>query len=332
MRNFKKPFEFVRLLAKTSKYYGIDIVYCHPSDVDTENARINGKILINNKWEPINISIPEYIDLNAYCYKYKDTINYLKEKTLLSSPRRFGSKQSVYKKIIDDGQFAKIVPPTLLINSENDFRLIIEEYNKIILKPKKGHKGKGIYMINIVDGNYHVTQNCEEKIYNQSEMGAFLQKQIIPNNYLGQKYVDSTTINGDPFDCRIRLEKNGEGNWEVVINLVRIGSGNKVVSNVAQGGSVNKLKPFLKYNYPNKWNEIKEEIIYVATYLPDKIEQLFNKKTSFLGIDLGIDKEGNIYLFEVNSAPGADFGQGELANIKSDYYNYILKSNNLMNN
>ncbi|BAC14869.1 YheC/YheD family protein [Oceanobacillus iheyensis] len=332
MRNYKKPFEFVRLLAKASKYYGIDIIYCHPSQVDTTEGKISGKILLNNRWESITVPIPEYIDLNAYCYKYKETIDYLKKKSTLSSPRRFGSKESVYKKLIDDGQFAKIVPPTLLINSENDFRLLIEDYNKVILKPKKGHKGQGIYKINIVEDNYHVTQDCEEKIFNQSEMESFLQKQIIPNNYLGQKYVESTTSNGDPFDCRIRLEKNGEGKWEVVVYLVRIGSGNKVVSNVSQGGSVNKLLPFIKYNYPDNWNEIKEQIDYIAENLPEKIEQLFNKKTSFLGIDLGIDKGGSVYLFEVNSAPGVEFGEGELANIKSDYYNYILKNKKLSKN
>ncbi|MBP1971792.1 hypothetical protein J2Z83_003947 [Virgibacillus natechei] len=50
MRNNRKPFQMVRLLAKSSKYYNIDIIYFSVADVNIEDKTINGKMLINNKW------------------------------------------------------------------------------------------------------------------------------------------------------------------------------------------------------------------------------------------------------------------------------------------
>jgi hypothetical protein len=43
-----------------------------------------------------------------------------------------------------------------------------------------------------------------------------------------------------------------------------------------------------------------------------------------MGIDIAIDKNGDLFLFEVETGPGFEFGVGEVALTKVDYYNYIL--------
>ncbi|WP_449355758.1 YheC/YheD family protein [Virgibacillus natechei] len=134
----------------------------------------------------------------------------------------------------------------------------------------------------------------------------------------------SKTIKGDPFDCQIRLEKIGKRKWEVVINLVRIGTGQKVASNIMQGGSISTLEPFLKSNYLNKWEPIRDSIIEVGKTFPSKIEELYNQELHSMGIDVGIDKYGKLYLFESNNAPGVDGAWGEIAMVKCDYYKYML--------
>lgn len=325
MRNYKSPQKFVRLLAKTAKYYNIDLVYCHPLDVDIKKEILHGKVLENNIWVEKEVPIPAYIDLNSYCYKYKAVTNFLKTKSKLSAPARFGSKDIVYNKLLSDGEFSHIIIPSEYLDNFQVFKDFIGKYKEIILKPKSGHKGEGIYMVSLLDNGYKLIYGNNEEVLNSLEMERFINKEILTRSYLCQKYINSRTKSGDPFDCRIRLEKNGKGRWEVAIYLIRIGSNQKVVSNVAQGGSVNKLTPFLKFNYGENWREIRNAVKDIGRNLPEKMEEIFNKESSCLGIDVGIDTDGSVYLFETNSAPGMEFGEADLANIKVDYYNYVLK-------
>lgn len=123
--------------------------------------------------------------------------------------------------------------------------------------------------------------------------------------------------------------KNGKGKWAVPIYLVRIGTNQKVVSNVAQGGSVTTLKPFLEANFPKNAEEIREKIKQIAKTLPYKVEELFGRNLTSMGIDIGIDKNSReLFLFEVETGPGFEFAIGELALVKSEYYKYILNKIN----
>ncbi|MFD2628883.1 YheC/YheD family protein [Oceanobacillus kapialis] len=327
MRNYKQPAKFVTLLSKAAKYYGIRIVYCQPADVNMAQKTVTGKVLINNEWVKKEVPLPYYIDLNTYCFRFKEIITFLKEHCFLLSKGSYGTKNTVYKRLEKDGKFKHLLIPTLDISSYSEFLSALTVYNKLILKPRKGHKGQGIYLISYSDEKYVITENDRETVVNLQQLEQFFIKNIHSKQYLFQKYIDSKTIFGHPFNCRVRLEKNGQGNWQVAIFLVRIGSYNKVVSNIAQGGSISKLTPFLKANYPRNWKEINSSIQEVANTLPDKIEEIFNKQNTSMGLDLGIDKEGKIYLYEVNSAPGSQFAEGEIANLKADYYFYLLKLN-----
>ncbi|MEF3330105.1 YheC/YheD family protein [Oceanobacillus oncorhynchi] len=328
MRNFINPPEYIKLLVKSAKYYNVDVIFSHPKNVDLDNEVIHGLTLKNNEWHDIDIPIPEYIDLNSYCYKYKNVITFLRKKSTLLNPKGFGSKQKIYNTLIKDGEFAKYVPATTQISDFDSLVDFMEEHNKVVLKPSVGHKGIGIYLINKVDQkSYKLYTSNSEKTLSLNELQISVENLIKDKVYLAQQYIHSVTTREEPFDCRIRLEKNGEGEWRAAIYLIRIGSNDKVVSNVAQGGSVQELVPFLKYQYPNTWTTIKNEIEYIATRIPKRIEELYCKQTSCLGIDIGIDKDESIYLFEINAAPGVKFGEAEIINLKVDYYNYLNKKN-----
>lgn len=320
MRNIKKPQEFVRLVAKTTKYNDIDLVYFTANDVDMERELINGLILINNKWVRKAVPIPPFIDINVYCFKYKKVVNYLRSKSTLSSAK-FGPKNVVYEKVKKDGEFAHLIIPTEKFTKFNSFHKFLKEHGKIIIKPKVGQKGEGIYLLSKKKRHYWLTYNNQTKKLSKYKLKGFFKNKINKERYMFQKYINSITKNGEPFDCRIRLEKNGTNKWQASIYLIRIGTGQKVVSNVAQGGSVSQLTPFLKANYEN-WEAIKKSVIEIGTEFPYKMEELFNKEITSMGIDIGIDSYGKTYIFEVNTAPGAEFAIGEIALIKSEHYKY----------
>lgn len=324
MRNSRIPFKLTRLLAKACKYYDIDVVYFTPKDVDIEHEIIHAKFLIQNKWVEREITVPPFIDCSPYSFKYKEVIRFLEKRSILSS-YKLGSKDHVYKKILKDGEFAYLVIPTADYSSFYDFYHFLQKHEHIVIKPKNGLRGNSVYSLAMKENNYTLSYQQTESILSFEQLETFFDETLLNKNYLLQKYIASVTNTGDPFDCRIRLEKNGKGKWAVPLYLVRIGTNQKVVSNVAQGGSVTTLKPFLEANYPDSSDEMVEKLKNIAKTLPYKVEELFHKNLTSMGIDIGIDKYSKeLFLFEIETGPGFEFAIGELALVKSEYYKYVI--------
>lgn len=90
------------------------------------------------------------------------------------------------------------------------------------MKPSDGIRGKRVYIITKDGDNFRVGHNIEEKILRPEEFKQFYDKDLSGKRYLLQKYITSRTAQGDPFDCRIHVEKNGEGKWVNARNYIRM--------------------------------------------------------------------------------------------------------------
>src|SRR5699024_9385464 len=145
-------------------------------------------------------------------------------------------------------------------------------------------------------------------------------------NYVCQKYVSSRTKQGDPFDCRIHVQKAEKGEWAVLKNYIRIGIGQKVISNVNQGGGISDLVPFLKANFENQWKEISKDIKELTETLPSKIESLIDSPTMAFGFDIAITRNGELYLFEANRAPAVKTVLARTSRLRIQYYEYMLNN------
>ncbi|MFA1821436.1 YheC/YheD family protein [Virgibacillus oceani] len=320
----KNTSKTTKLLAKACKYYDIDLIYFNENNVDLDKEIIYGKKLVNNKWETIEMKeIPPYIDIQPYFFKFKDLIKFLKKRSKLSINKRPGSKIKVFNKIKREGSFSHLLIPYEIYTGYEDVIRFIKQHKNIILKPIFGSKGKDVYKITREGRKFLVDYLDDKRKYNKRQFKSFLKNNIEEDRTVIQKYIISRTKKDEPFDCRVRLEKNGKGKWEVAIILVRIGSNNKIVSNVKRGGGVSKLPSFLKANFENRAGQIEENINKIAQEFPPKLEEILDQRLVSLGLDLGINQSGKPYLFEVETGPGFEFGSGEVVSLKVDHYNYI---------
>lgn len=150
MRNFKEPPEIAFLTAKMSKYYGINIVYLTPQDIDINNHIANGRILIGEQWVPTKVEVPKLIDIARYCFKKKNrkVIQYLRENVYLTDNRKNPiNKERLQKELKNDKRFSHLVIPTSRFESVEDIFSKVKQYGTIVLKPINGERGKGIYII-----------------------------------------------------------------------------------------------------------------------------------------------------------------------------------------
>ena len=327
MTNFKKPTELATITSIVSKYYNIDIIYFTPNDVNLEEKKIYGKMYVNHEWKDMNREIPAFIDAAPYCFlkKNRKVTDFLRQHAMLSDNRtNVLNKTQVQNLFQNDPSFHHLVIPTYDVKKFDDIIKGIEKYGTVVLKPKNGIKGKGVYLISLKEEKFMVGHYKKLYTYSRHEFEELYRSEMIQRKYILQKYVSSRSKQGDPFDCRVHVEKNGKGEWESANNYIRIGIGQKVISNVNQGGGISKLKPFLKENYPEAFEDIYRKIQRIATMVPRKIEELRGTHIMSLGIDVGIDSDGELYLFEVNDGPATFAVLSEVALLRSGYYRYIF--------
>lgn len=331
MTNFKKPTKVAELTARMSHYHRYELIYLTPDDVDQENDKVNGRVFINNKWIRKTTDIPPFIDVAPYCFKKenKETMAYLRKKTFLSDDRsNVLTKYRLQQVLEKDENFSGLVIPTERAESSEQIIAFLNLHGSVVIKPIKGIRGKGVYILSQENEDDHVFKlgyQKEKRTLTKEEFEAFFIEEIKGKSFIVQKHVSSRTMQGDPFDCRVHVEKNGHGKWESAKIYIRIGIGQSVISNVNQGGGISDVKQFLQATFEDQWKSIYDKLVKVSKTLPYKIEEIRDTHIMSLGLDIGIDKDGSLYLFEVNDGPATKSLEAEVALLRSDYYKFILE-------
>ncbi|WP_223592963.1 YheC/YheD family endospore coat-associated protein [Neobacillus bataviensis] len=200
------------------------------------------------------------------------------------------------------------LPPTKFAD---DSRIILKELNKlkkIIIKPINGSQGFGIYSLKKNDKTFHVKTEKQKKIIsrifpNESKLIKWLDPLISNRQYLIQPFLELSNDELQPFDIRVLLQKNIQGAWGELGRGIRLGSSGGILSNLSAGGSVITFSDWTSSLQPAKGKYIREELEYILSQLPLLLEKEFLPLFE-LGVDIGIAKNGSIWILDINSKPG----------------------------
>lgn len=328
----KAPKSFFRLLTMYSHRYGVNLIYFTPEDINIRKKRIQGQMLINDQLVNVNSRIPDFIDVTPHIFneknrrKYTKEIEFLKKNSELSIDRRQIIRKDKLQKVLSESkEFSYLAIPTMKVKDFKGFLDKINQNKKMVIKSVSGLQGKGVTLVSMQDTNFIVGEKKQERVLSQNQLEDFFNSNIYGKNYIMQKYINSRSNNGEPIDCRIHLEKNKYGKWEVARKFIRIGIGQKVVSNISQGGCISDVKNYLKSTFGDNWKKVYNKITEIEKRLPYFIEKHEKKQFMVMGFDVGIDLNGEVCIFEVNSFPIIAPQRAQVSKIRAGYYAYRIK-------
>ena len=135
-------------------------------------------------------------------------------------------------------------------------------------------------------------------------MKQWLNRFVANTRYVMQPYLPLNTPEGRPYDLRMLIQKNERGEWMTTGMAIRTGKPHGLTSNLHGGGRAEKAVPFLlRHFHRDQVSDIMEKIRWLAAVVPPHIERHHGRLLE-LGLDVGIDTDGRIWLLEVNSKPG----------------------------
>ncbi len=319
-------------LAKRAHEYGIQCCRFIPSDIRPASEKISGDIFnpSSGSWDPKEFSVPDI--LYDRCFYGEDShsrqcmsiVNWLKARDDIQF-LGYGlpNKLELYE-LLSHSSISPYLLKTAPFTSAEHFIDSLVHDKPLIIKPASGSQGQGIYYIEKKGTDILVkTDKREAQIVHTFEKTEkaikWLTRLIAKRKYLIQPYVNLSNKDGHPYDIRILMQKDPEGNWKEIGRGIRTGKQGGIISNLSAGGTNTSFNDWIASFPSSLRNYICEELKEIKQTLPSSLEAKLPPLFE-MGIDLGVEKDGSIWILDVNSKPGRKTILNTLPEKKEELY------------
>ncbi|MFC0013590.1 MULTISPECIES: YheC/YheD family protein [Allobacillus] len=318
----------VNALVEAAAEQGSTIFFFSSQDVDLENKKIEADIFRDGSWTRDSFDYPDVIH-NGFSQNIfnQSRVERKLRREIPFTSFVFGDKLQLPKRIVENRKYAELLIPFTIIQDEQKVIDYIERYQKVVLKPIRGARGENIYFAEKNGEKYRVSQDTNTAILNKEDFIQWLYDTILSKDrdYIVQKYLHVRTKKGEPFDFRIHMQKNGEGKWQITKMYPRTGYKNSNQIKIYQGGPLKDLNSFLEQEFGKDAIAIKEKLMDLALNLTFHIDKLYGLALDEMGLDIAIDENQRMWLFEANMGPQTKAHEKERADNVIAYSRFLAK-------
>jgi hypothetical protein len=301
---------------------GIEVFVFSPNRIDWNREQVSGYSCVIGKkeWIKQSCALPDMIYDRCFFTSEASYRNYRRQLLQLRSRpsihflgHGLPGKWEVMQILRREAYFHRFLPDTRPLVHLQEVLDWLEIKSEIFLKPQGGSQGKGTVYIKkdsksavqfTLNGRDSLNQPFRLVFDNSGALKLWLKSFVGRRKYLLQEYLRLHTENGIAYDIRSLVQKNGHGYWELTGMGVRCGQPGSVTANLHGGGSAFETAPFLQCLFDKEQvTEQMNTLMELSSKVPLALESAYGRLAE-LGIDLGIDRNGHIWLLEVNSKPG----------------------------
>lgn len=329
---------YLRRLLTESSRIGIDAFLFTPEDVDHKRLLIHGIRYDhkNRRWHRSWTEMPDLI-FDRCRYQPNERFRQLVEfrnryPHLKYLNRPLANKWRIHQLFSQNPLISDHLPDTKLFKSGRGLLQFIAMHGVVFLKPVNGTGGRGILRIEelgwaerearngtgsrtgskmnsrktyLIQGRDNERRIISEQILSARGMINKAISWASGRVYLMQQGIDISLHNGRVHDFRMLIQKNCEGRWKTTGCAGRIGAARSITSNLHGGGTAIDMKSLLKQRFSDD-TLIRDIETNAETLAFDIVEQLEREygRLCELALDLAVDREGNVWLIEINPKPG----------------------------
>lgn len=293
------------MYAAAAKMEGVNFFYFTPGRVSLDQKLIKGLFYEDGKWIERDVGYPDVIfNAGGTLTAKQDEIVDILQKEIPFTSHPIGDKMSVYNRIKKSGQFTQYLIPSEEVAQESIVFEYLNKYKSIIIKPLSGAKGEEITYVVKHNKNFFLKTVEMEQYYSEQELKEWIDELLLREAvYLVQPFIRSKTKTGLSFDLRLHVQKDGQGKWVLTTIYPRIASSG-IISNLSLGGYTSFLPDFLKQQFDKESYNVQRYLEVFAVQFSTHLDSLYDERLDELGIDVGLDENQKIWIYEVNWRPG----------------------------
>lgn len=193
--------------------------------------------------------------------------------------------------------------------TKNSFRSLMKRYGKVTAKPGRGEGGVGVISITATGGEtYKVHYGSHIKtISGFSSMYAYVKSKTKGASYIVQRTIHLAKVNGRPFDARVMLQRSRSSGWALTGKLAKIAGPGYFITNIKRSkGKVVSLPTAIRESNIRgaPVSRIQSQMDRIGLKTAAQLRKYYPIR--ILGLDVGIDRDGKVWIIEANFKPSKD--------------------------
>lgn len=301
---------------------GLDVFVFTPMDVHPSKEQIHALVFDpkSGKWSRKWRSFPNMIYDRCRIQRsarFQQLLRFRERyKHLLFLNRPLRNKWTIHQTFSQKSRFRQHMPETLLYHSSADLHRMLKQSPVLYIKPANGTGGRGILRIERVkdskgvfdiQGRRQDRRIIPPRKVSASRLDSIVRQWCIGGRFLVQQGIPLRLPGGRFHDYRMLVQKNGQGVWELTGMAARVGAARSVTSNLHGGGRAVRAETLLKewLGSQDKTDKVMRTAEKLGLDAAAFLEESFGALCE-LALDLAIDREGRIYVLEVNPKPARE--------------------------
>ncbi|MFO6494743.1 MULTISPECIES: YheC/YheD family endospore coat-associated protein [Bacillus] len=307
--------------------------YCYlfgTHQIQWEEGTVRGLIFRENGWEEAVVPLPNVVYDRLPNRKAEDSAALQEAKVRLVNEYRipwfnpgFFNKWDVYEALRHDERTKEFLPYCELEPGAETISDMLKQYGVIYVKPTDGSLGNGIFQLSRGEDQHFLAKDAKsEKTYPGAD--AFLNdlKKRLKAPYIAQQGIERVKVGDRPADFRVHTNKNGKGKWTVTAIACKIAEKDGITTHLSKGGAVKTLGEI--YDDPKERLLILQKLTKTALVISSVLDEKIHGFIGEIGLDLGMDVSGKVWIFEANSRPG----RGIFAHPRLSSVSHLTKKRN----
>lgn len=318
---FGKNTAFCKEMTEACEMFGALVYFFPPEEMRASSHFVSGYSYAGGTWNKKKFPIPNVIYNRLTSRKYENMTNV--QQFMNDAKANYGTeifnekyldKTEVFDALRNDNALHRYLPESYLFKNYQMLKSMSSRHPILFLKPITGSLGKGIIRIRKESGGSYTVHttglNGTHKQTFSSISGVFqaLSGKLKSQRYQLQQGLQLITAGDRNVDFRVLVQKGAKGEWAITSIVGRIAGDQHFVSNLARGGTLDTAKGALAKSSlsaqmkASAYGKLRKAALDIAKGIETQIPNHFGE----LGIDLAVDKNGKVWLLEVNSKPSKE--------------------------
>jgi glutathione synthase/RimK-type ligase-like ATP-grasp enzyme len=183
---------------------------------------------------------------------------------------------------------------------------MLTRYSRVFIKPDHGSLGRKIVVVTR-SGNHFLFRRGRGTLQVMvKDLNGVINRlpKLTRDVYLVQQGLNLCRYRGRRRDFRLIMQRNGTGRWLITKFFARVAPGGQLVANISAGATGLPAGRSLRRCFSAaKTKSILKEMKQVTRLVCHTLTEVMDDRLGELGIDLGVDTGGHVWIIEVNSKP-----------------------------
>jgi glutathione synthase/RimK-type ligase-like ATP-grasp enzyme len=314
-----KQLPALKRLVEAGRTHGAVCFLFRMSDVNLRSGTVRGYVLHEGRWHRRDLPMPDVIYDQLVSRKLERDPNVQEKRQALTKRYKekffndgFFDKWQIYEWLKESVDVKAHLPRTVRHTTMEKAIAFLNTHSVSFLKPLHGSLGLGIArFVRQRDGSviYEQKQKTSSVLRGKASSSEraleTFRTRLKQRPYIWQEGLPLATYEHRPLDIRILMQRDHTGEWKRTKMFARVAKSGDFTSNLTAGGDAMPVDDAIAQCLPKQEqkNRAKSQIRRLSQQIVDAVEKQSGKQFGELGIDLGLDTSGKVWVIEVNSKP-----------------------------